>query len=1732
MSGPTYAGAGPTYAGPRLSVPREEPIAATAGERAAERTARLRGAAEQLEADANDLAGVPAREWIEAKRALERRLVDLRARAVSTAEAAPEVQRAEAEIAAAIARTAAVLDAATPPPAIAPLPGEAAIRPAIEDKSAEPGEVLEWVSTLPQSQRRGLWSRYERASSGGKSTDAPADDFARSLANYVAAVRIRDDLKKLVDLSDRRARDWREANRRRAAPPQVEADEDSSPAPTPAGPATEIGAMATEVERVVAWTLMPLGADQPQVAVAKALRALAAAIDHAPANISPADRAAIERALRAAEHYGRANGPGPSRAVHDPLLAVQGAAARHGFTIDVITEAAITDDATNLSQDDVRDLTARGVRQVERAGEQLRAWGLDADADALGRGAVLLNWAANTAGGLSGESLRRAVLQSRTLFEAAGEIDAHIKRAEDAGVASGTPERRAFAKVVSAYAQAMARASNDPDPLAAARLEKQRLPLNLTRASIADGRDSLASLRELDPAQANAAERAYDRAAQQVHDLDGRMHAGKPVDAADIADVAITARELSFRNRVLTMEAQLESLAQAASKADEGWVAFFANAYAVEFKALPGKLREQRAFMTGFRTNHNRNVADATAKIDEPDPKLRELKVIEARKASLEFIEGHLADYLKTQRLQQMLEGALHAIDDAGTRALVTELIAQTALAVALSAGAGVVASAVGRVAATGTAVALDGVVAAANAGRIANVAGVVAQVATDAALNTAGQKLLMGDQASWTAAFTANAAVSAALAPLSGMFARWGSSVAATEVRSAQLWAARGKMVLRAGVAMSYEMVAAAAVEYVVKRAQHEKTQALDERTATEWLLQGASMAVGRAISQRLDGVQGRYSAVAERALYTPEQITKARALADAAETAGDTTAAQAAAAEYHRLLEAEHDAVEATIAHGHGDAGRLRTVLAGNDAARAEAGTVAFEQLPLRLAGLEPENAGGMVWRGTGDEIRGAVDAAQRGGHEVEVIAHGDTTTPWRVRIGGRELEFIEAPVRATRRPKEAAVPRRRVPSQDEVAEARGAGDTDGAAEPEPAAAGAKDAPPPERLVLAGDDAFLRAAAARAEPREGYVDIVVHGTVDSFEVARFNETVQVDHRALATYLRKHGLEGYKIRLIACSSGMHPKAVAQHLANQLQVEVLAPTDTAWIDPTGQVGVGAKDRNTGRWEPFTPKTSGRRAVEIDPLEAERRQRFVPDEPAEREGPVAVYEPRIDRRTRAVTKSPDELSADMGVRVVIDDQMHDGVSVRVTRQRRLIVDALIVTEVRIGRHTTLADLHEHQDVIGQVTAYNGKLGALKLLYQRFTGWLKGRTRPNFPHGSRAWVTEMELTKLQQLIASRDALRAASDGGEVDRVTLADEIAFLEGRRQFHEETLRSLEDAPDQFALEAPDVRAVTREALAKGYRLPGPDEDPTAKPEHYYYRHKVGNPDEFELARMASAPADAPAIRARVLNGQFVGFEKPAAAEGALIPPDMSGAKVVEHLRQTVGLEHYAKMLEVQGIASQAMIDGVIMHSYGLRQTRGQRITTDQVRHDVKAHFRESVMRHLLDPALDDAASYARMRAMTDALPPADKGTLTEAWHMGRKAPNAKAHVEALVKRSDGENAGKIEKRVIDGVDGATAVEVKAGPSEIDMGQLGAYLDMVRGNIEPGAKAPHIKKVKYVFTDPEGAKVNLGKFAAVLDDPDVSGRVSVEYYTRDGKLSRVGSAQAARAAILELGESR
>jgi hypothetical protein len=215
-------------------------------------------------------------------------------------------------------------------------------------------------------------------------------------------------------------------------------------------------------------------------------------------------------------------------------------------------------------------------------------------------------------------------------------------------------------------------------------------------------------------------------------------------------------------------------------------------------------------------------------------------------------------------------------------------------------------------------------------------------------------------------------------------------------------------------------------------------------------------------------------------------------------------------------------------------------------------------------------------------------------------------------------------------------------------------------------------------------------------------------------------------------------------------------------------------------------------------------------------------------------------------------------------------------------------------------------------------------------------------------------------------------------------------------------------------------------------------------------------------------------------------------------------------LRGTPCFSEYAEMLEAHGIANATVIDRTVQTMHDVRKMNApadQPITIEDLRRDVKAHFRDRVIAHLTDPSLDDTASWARMRTMVDKLSPSERGNLAEAWYRIRHAPEAKAHVGVSVERSSGDNAGKLEGRVIDAVQGKTAIEVKDIKGKIDQEQFGAYVDMLEKKIPGG---PEIEKLKYVFTKPEGAIASLEFLAKAMSKEEMSGRVSVEVFDNYG----------------------
>lgn len=123
--------------------------------------------------------------------------------------------------------------------------------------------------------------------------------------------------------------------------------------------------------------------------------------------------------------------------------------------------------------------------------------------------------------------------------------------------------------------------------------------------------------------------------------------------------------------------------------------------------------------------------------------------------------------------------------------------------------------------------------------------------------------------------------------------------------------------------------------------------------------------------------------------------------------------------------------------------------------------------------------------------------------------------------------------------------------------------------------------------------DDGILGQRAKYFKPESGFYDVTIHGTPELVEF--FGE--KIDSHTLAQIIKQRSdYHGEPIRLLSCSTGAQTDkdCFAQRLANELNVDVKAPTNTLWAFPAkngvSKITIGSKENsNDGKFETFRPK---------------------------------------------------------------------------------------------------------------------------------------------------------------------------------------------------------------------------------------------------------------------------------------------------------------------------------------------------------------------------------------------------------------------------------------------------------------------------------------------------------------------------------------------------------------
>lgn len=755
--------------------------------------------------------------------------------------------------------------------------------------------------------------------------------------------------------------------------------------------------------------------------------------------------------------------------------------------------------------------------------------------------------------------------QRENLARVGGAVREITRRAADLGVKNpAAPEGAAFHEVLAAYARA-AGVSHLVDTSRAlidqAAQKQGSLALRAVQASSHGLGFALDGLRDAtagDDSWRSDLLRAGDELGERSTALQSRLIAGQSVDPSELDDLTLQSDRLALRARVRGAQHQLDVLRQAAHDARDGHAAEFAAAFSDGFSSLEGATESLQLSLTLALDLLDDDVAGGLVDTAHDSPEERSSKRRSNQRAALARAQAAFEAIARNDRIGRMLREGADLVQWQGFRTACVKMAALIGFSIAASlAGSAIARSLGGWLGRAGGATTVTELSAS------AKFMSTSANVLTDAAINAAGQSAVMGD--GFVDGLLENLAMSAGSMAILGVLEREAAAVARLEHQAMPLLQRMGKAgaVIREIGSLSGHAIMGAALGYVAHRVVTGKSQPTPA-TIEEWFMQGAAITIGRYVNKsveaHLDGITriSRLKNVpgSQELLHQAQFLRK---IATSVEKNPQAENALELLAQRRDLLEAELRVLDALLK----DPDAMK--LAGVDAAevRDSMGDVhqqlresqghAVADVTFHLSGLE-ELVPGAAWRGTREQIEGAIREAQRQGMKVDA-SRDEATGRWTVKTGDREVEVHE---------------RAAAPAQSGQANQKQGG----------------------RLVVAGDDAELRAAAEWLEPMAGTLDVVVHGTVDELLVELGGKTQRLNHRQLAKLIRKAGGKYDRVRLASCRTGTHAKGVAQHLANKLGMEVLAPSDTLWLREDGTHAIGPRDtRNTGEWRVFTPGKS-------------------------------------------------------------------------------------------------------------------------------------------------------------------------------------------------------------------------------------------------------------------------------------------------------------------------------------------------------------------------------------------------------------------------------------------------------------------------------------------------------------------------------------------------------------
>jgi len=544
------------------------------------------------------------------------------------------------------------------------------------------------------------------------------------------------------------------------------------------------------------------------------------------------------------------------------------------------------------------------------------------------------------------------------------------------------------------------------------------LPLRGVQSATRDLGASADMLRDSTP-QGDHERSRLSGAANQIDDdsrrLQSRMMRGDKVDPDEIDQVTVNAGEIALKSKVHAIAVQLEALEQAAHDAGDGFFAAIATLFSGDFRGLEFETQVMKDSLEGVTRDMDWQAQAAglgmrVENAKDLDDYHREM--MRVRKEALARAQGQFATMAANDRIKNFLSKGATLVKWQSFRTACVKLAVLIGVSIVGGALGGMVArGAGGMLMSSGGVAAMEDL--SMGAQMIARGSGLV----TETAVTSVGQTAIFGDKLS--DAFLENMLMSLGSAGILKAIGHQAEMLVQVERASEGLWAkagVAGKLVLKEGAAITGHTIMGAALGYVSHKIVTGKTQPPPE-TLEEWLLQGASIAVGRYVgkamearlanAQKLAAIKGFAAGQKLLAATTAlrEHALRAEANPQAKEAAALLARRHDVLSDEIRALDELETSPEMMKASGL-HLREIKQMRADVHEQLAEVHSRAFAETPLHLAGLE-ELIPGALWSGTEAQVLEAIRTADESG--ISTKAKEDPQGGrWHVEIEGRKVEI----------------------------------------------------------------------------------------------------------------------------------------------------------------------------------------------------------------------------------------------------------------------------------------------------------------------------------------------------------------------------------------------------------------------------------------------------------------------------------------------------------------------------------------------------------------------------------------------------------------------------------------------------------------------------------------------------------------------------------------------------